>query len=71
LKLLQLRDEATGEYLDIYTHPLVAEFGVTCAQQEPLDLITEIANRYDVDEIHRKVGELKFNSLEEFLNYLK
>lgn len=34
LKLLQLRDENTGEYLDIYSHPLVQEFNVPCTNRE-------------------------------------
>jgi T4 RnlA family RNA ligase len=34
IKLLQLRDEKTGEYLDIYSHPLVKEYNVPCAEQE-------------------------------------
>lgn len=42
LKLLQLRDENTGEYLDIYTHPLVAEYGVVTAVREPLYTLDEM-----------------------------
>ena len=71
LKLLQLRVEETGEYLDIYNHPLVAEYGVITADREPLELIKEIASKYEEDEIRSKIGDLKFNSLQEFLNYLK
>ena len=42
LKLLQLRDESTGEYLNIYTHPLVAEYGLVTAAQEPLHTLDEM-----------------------------
>lgn len=34
IRLLQLRDENTGEYLDIYNHPLVQEFNVACTDRE-------------------------------------
>jgi T4 RnlA family RNA ligase len=37
LKLLQLRDEKNeGKYLNIYKHSLVKEYGIVCAEQEPL-----------------------------------
>ena len=42
LRLLQIRDEATGEYLDIYNNDLVKEFGITCATQEPLHTLEEL-----------------------------
>jgi T4 RnlA family RNA ligase len=42
LKLLQLRDEETGEYLDIYAHPLVEEYDVLTAIKEPLYTLDEL-----------------------------
>jgi T4 RnlA family RNA ligase len=42
LKLIQIRDDATGEYLDIYNHSLVEEFNVLCAKQEPLHTLDEL-----------------------------
>jgi hypothetical protein len=71
LKLLQLRDEANGEYLNIYTHPLVEEYNLTMANQEPLDLIKSVSNDYSIDEARKKLGENKFTSLEDFLLFLK
>jgi T4 RnlA family RNA ligase len=35
LVLLQLRDESTGEYLDIYNNEIVAKHGVATAKSEP------------------------------------
>jgi len=42
LKLLQLRDEVTGEYLNVYTHPLVAEYDIMTAIEEPLYSLDEL-----------------------------
>lgn len=42
LRLLQLRDEETGEYLDIYNHPLVSGYNVLCAEQESLHTLEEM-----------------------------
>jgi T4 RnlA family RNA ligase len=50
LKLLQLRVEETGEYLDIYNHPLVAEYGLVTADQEPL---------HSLDEMFKMAGEIE------------
>lgn len=72
LRLLQLRDDESGEYLDIYNHPIVAEYPrVKLAEQEPLHLIEEVASTFTEEEARKKLGDKKFNSLEEFLNYLK
>lgn len=54
LKLLQLRDEFTGEYLDIYNHPLVAEYGVVTADREPLHSLDELLKMSE--EIENKEG---------------
>ena len=42
LKLLQLRVEETGEYLNIYENDLVNEFGVVTADQEEIRSLTEL-----------------------------
>lgn len=42
LKLLQLRVEDTGEYLDIYNHELVKKYNVVCAKKEPLHTLDEL-----------------------------
>lgn len=42
LKLLQLRDEDTAEYLNIYTHDLVKEFNILTADAEPLHTLDEL-----------------------------
>lgn len=39
LTLLQLRDEQTGEYLDIYNHPLVKKHGIKIVEKENYDSI--------------------------------
>jgi len=71
LKLTQLRDDVTGNYLDIYNHHLVLQHGIRTAESESLELLNSIASLYSTDEIREKVGELKFNSLEDFLLFLK
>ncbi len=42
LKLLQLRDEDTAEYLNIYTHDLVKEYNILTADAEPLYTLDEL-----------------------------
>jgi len=42
LKLLQLRVEDTGEYLDIYNNELINKFNIDCAKQEPLHTLDEL-----------------------------
>ncbi len=42
LKLLQLRVDETGEYLDIYNHELVKEFNVLVAEEEELHTLDEL-----------------------------
>ena len=70
LRLLQLRVESTGEYLDIYNNDLVKEFNISTAKQESLNLIKTVAKKFTEDEARTKLGNKKFNSLDEFLNYL-
>lgn len=71
LKLLQLRDEETAEYLNIYTHPLVVEYDVLTADQEDLSKIKRVAQIYSIKDATEKLGEEKFTSLEDFLNFLE
>lgn len=71
LDLLQLRDEETGEYLDIYNHSLVKEYGVRTADQEELHTLEEIALSYSKNEIISKLGDNKFNSFSEFIDFFK
>lgn len=42
LTLLQLRDEATGEFLDIYSHPLVKKYNIKCTAEEKFSSLQEI-----------------------------
>jgi hypothetical protein len=70
LKLLQLRD-SNGEYLDIYNHPLVLEHNIHTTNQESLDLLNEVSEKFTISEVREKLGNLKFNSLQEFLVFLK
>lgn len=42
LTLLQLRDEATGEYLDIYSHPLVKKYKIKTVKSEPIVTLEEL-----------------------------
>jgi len=42
LHLLQMRDEETGEYLDIYDNDLVEEYGVSTADKEVLYSLEEL-----------------------------
>lgn len=70
LRLLQLRDEETGEYLDIYNNDMVKQHNIVCAAQEPLELVEKVAQKYTIDEAKEKLGNSKFNSLQEFLNFL-
>ena len=70
LRLLQLRVESTGEYLDIYNNDLVKEFNISTAKQESLNLIERVAKKFTEDEARTKLGNKKFESLDEFLNYL-
>lgn len=70
LRLLQIREEDTGNYLDIYNHDLVKEFDIVCADQEPLGLVEEVASKFTIDEAKEKLGDRKFDSLEEFLDFL-
>lgn len=54
LRLLQLRDEKNGEYLNIYDYPLVKAFGVLTANQEPLHTLDEMFEMSS--EIENKEG---------------
>jgi len=71
LKLLQLRDEETGEYLNIYENDLVKEFDVLTADQEDLTEIERIAGQFDAKELKEKLEGRTFNSMQEFLEFLK
>lgn len=43
LRLIQLRNEDTGEYLDIHSHPLVVKYGIECTDKvEDLDSLEKI-----------------------------
>lgn len=42
LRLLQLREEDTGDYLNIYDNLLVKKYDVVCADQEPLHTLDEL-----------------------------
>lgn len=70
LRLLQLRVEDTMEYLNIYDNDLVKEYDILCADEEDLVLIEEVASKFTEEEARKKLGDKKFNSLEELLNHL-
>lgn len=42
LTLLQLRDENTGEYFDIYSHPLVKKYNIKCTEKEEYSSLEEL-----------------------------
>jgi len=71
LKLLQLRDEETGEYLNIYTHPLVEEYDVLTAENEDFEKVSRVSKMYSIKEATEKLGDNKFTSLEDFLEFLE
>lgn len=50
LRLLQLRDEKTGEYLDIYSHPLVLQYGVKCSDREEVQALHTYIERAKTEE---------------------
>jgi T4 RnlA family RNA ligase len=54
LKLLQLRNEENGEYLDIYNHPLVAKYSVRMTAKEPLRSLEEMFKM--TGEVENKEG---------------
>lgn len=45
LQLLQLREELSGEYLDIYSHPLVLQNQTLCAVSEPVCPLPDLLER--------------------------
>lgn len=45
IRLLQLRDETTGEYLDIYNNDLVKEYKVPCADREEVKELQSYIDR--------------------------
>lgn len=57
LTLLQLRDEATGEYLDLHNHPLVKKHGIDVVSQENLTLDEIISLSKTVKDKEGWVGE--------------
>lgn len=50
LVLLQLRVEETGEYLDIYSHPLVSKYGIELATQEEILTFESFMEKKKTDE---------------------
>lgn len=50
LILLQIRNEETGEYADIYNHDLVLKYGVTCSKSEELAPLDTFVARAEVEE---------------------
>jgi len=42
LTLLQLRDQNTGEYLDIYSHPLVKKYDIKCVKKIDITSLDEL-----------------------------
>lgn len=45
LHLLQMRDETSGEYLDLDTHPLVAEYGIATATVPGVRTLRDLLDR--------------------------
>ena len=64
LKLLQIRDENTGEFLDIYKHPLVQKYNVDCAAEEPIESIESLMQKAKITEfkegwvVHFNTGKI-------------
>lgn len=50
LILLQLREEDSGKYLDIYNHDLVKAFGVKTASQEPIETLESLLSKREYVE---------------------
>lgn len=47
LQLLQLRDEETGIYYDIYSHPLVKKYNIKCTDKKPELIEYAMKNGYE------------------------
>lgn len=64
LTLLQLRDQETGEYFDIYSHPLVKKWNINCVKKiEIYDLDTLIELALTVENIEGWVIEFEDGTL--------
>lgn len=50
LILLQIRDELTGEYKDIYQHSLVLKYGIKCAEVESSKSLMSYVERKEIEE---------------------
>jgi hypothetical protein len=71
LKLLQLRVEDTGEYLDIYHNDLVSKYKVLTTNSENLEMIQELSGYFHtVKELEELVGENKFSSMISYLHFV-
>jgi len=70
LKLLQLREEKTGRYLNIYDNDLVSKYNITTADEENLELLKLISSTNTKKKAEIKLGEKKFTSLNDFLNFI-
>jgi len=71
LKLLQMRYEDTGDYIDIYNNELVKKYNILKAPKENLEKIKYIAQKYSKKEAINILKEKKFNTLESFLDFLE
>jgi T4 RnlA family RNA ligase len=58
LTLLQIRNEETGEFLDIYSHPLVKKYNIKCTEEEKFFSLKEIMTLRET--IENKEGWIGF-----------
>ena len=71
LKLLQLRDENNeGKYINPYTFELIKKYNIEIAKEENVNKVELVSKKYTKKEAIEILGENKFNSLDNFLNYL-
>jgi len=50
LRLIQMRDESTGLYLDIYNHPLSLKYGLVTSEKHPLFTFEELLHKQNTEE---------------------
>lgn len=50
LLLLQLRDESTGEYLDVHNHDLVKHYGIKTVAKEPMESLATLMEKKKTEE---------------------
>lgn len=71
LRVIQIRENETGRYLtSVEMDFLLSQTTVKKADDYSIDLLKNVANNYTEDELINKIGDMKFNSFDEFILYL-